>query len=408
MPDDPGVAPIVNLDKYQVGDALDIGAIVADLDRVAELQQIQKDRGEISVAWLLSRHPLLGGEYYRGLRPAALLNHKYGWHTAVCNAMGTTDDSPDGPLSFVTPNGHVMTPRVIVVRPVREWTRYWTERAQRNGQVVLVDLDDDIWSHETWGEADHYNEDQYDEWCWRADGWLVSTPRIRTRITELGAEHWEHKPPIVVAPNCYDPVGVGGGLLPRPGRTLGTRLWLSGRMTDDLALWRDLVAPLLRELDLSFVHVGDSTDPIPYGPRQGELPPTLVGDCGFPASRTILRPSVLLPEMHKSFTDVSIGVIMQSDHPYNAAKTETNAVELASMGLPLVAATNHPLYEKVPGRVPIDALEVRNRIVMLLEEDYWEEESRHARAWAQEIAAKREAEYLTAFTDLLRQVLHSR
>jgi hypothetical protein len=112
--------------------------------------------------------------------------------------------------------------------------------------------------------------------------------------------------------------------------------------------------------------------------------------------------------MHKSFTDVSIGVILQADHPYNAAKTETNAVELASMGLPLVAATNHPLYAKVPGRVDIDATAVRERIVALLEPDYWQEESARAREWANEIAVKRESEYLAAFTDLLSQVLHSR
>ena len=42
----------------------------------------------------------------------------------------------------------MIRPRIIVVRPIREWTLYWTERAHRNGQVVLVDLDDDIWSHD--------------------------------------------------------------------------------------------------------------------------------------------------------------------------------------------------------------------------------------------------------------------
>ena len=400
----------LDLSKYQNPDgALDLGAIVADLDRVAELQQAQQERAEISVAWLCGRHPLLGGEYYRGLRPAALLNHRYDWHTAVCNTMGTNDeDGPDGPLFFVTLNRHVITPKVIVIRPVREWTLYWTERAQRNGQLVLVDLDDDIWAHENFEENIRLSDDHYEEWCWKADGWLVSVPQIRRRVVELGAKHWKHAPPVVVAPNCYDPVGVGGGLLPQPGRRLGNRLWLSGRMGADLELWRTLVAPLLDELDLSFVHVGDSTDPIEYGPQEGQLPPSLVGDCGFLPERTILRPSAALPEMHKSFTDVSIGVILQADHPYNAAKTETNAVELASMGLPLVAATNHPLYAKVPGRVDIDATAVRERIVALLEPDYWQEESARAREWANEIAVKRESEYLAAFTDLLSQVLHSR
>jgi len=405
MPDGQAV---VDLDKYRVGEALDLGAIVADLDRVAEMQQARKGLGEVSVAWLCGRHPLLGGEYYRGLRPAALLNRRYDWHTAVCNTMGTTDDSPDGPLFFVTLNGHVITPKVIVIRPVREWTLYWTERAQRNGQLVLVDLDDDIWSHEEFEANIRSSDDHYEEWCWQADGWLVSVPQIRQRIMEEGAKHWAKgkHPPVVVAPNCYDPVGVGGGLLPRPGRRLGNRLWLSGRMAADLALWREMVAPLLDELDLTFVHVGDSTDPIEYGAHEGEAPPSFIGDCGFPAARTILRPTAALPEMHKSFTDVSIGVIMQADHPFNKAKTETNAVELASMGLPLCAATNHVLYRHVPGRVDIDPQAVRNRIVTLLDPETWEIESQKARAWATEVAVRREREYLDGFTTLLRKLLH--
>jgi hypothetical protein len=398
----------VDFSKYQNPDgALDLGAVVADLDRVAELQAGRKPEPEFSVAWLCGRHPLLGGEYYRGLRPAALLNRRYDWHTAVCNTMGTEDDKPDGPLFFVTLNGHVITPRVIVIRPIREWTAYWTERAQRNGQVVLVDLDDDIWAHENFEENIRLSDDHYEEWCWKADGWLVSVPQIRRRVLQLGREHWKHAPPVVVAPNCYDPVGVGGGLLPRPGRRLGNRLWLSGRMSADLELWRTLVAPLLEELDLTFVHVGDSTDPIEYGPQEGKLPPSFVADCGFPPSRTILRPQAALPEMHKSFSDVSIGVIVQADHPFNVAKTETNAVELASMGLPLVAATNHILYRTVPGRVSPDPTSVRGRIQELLDPVVWEEESQRARAWATEVAVKREGEYLAAFTDLLGVVLHS-
>ena len=399
-------APL-DLSKYQRGESLDLGAIVADLDRVGEMEKELKARAEISIAWLCGRHPLLGGEYYRALRPAALLNRKHGWHTAVCNTMGTEDGDPDGPLFFVTLNGHTIRPRIIVVRPIREWTLYWTERAHRNGQLVLVDLDDDIWSHDEFEENMRVSDDHYEEWCWAADGWLVSVPQIRRRVLRMGASHWDKAPPVLVAPNCYDPVGVGGGLLPQPGRRLGNRLWLSGRMPGDLALWRDLVAPLLEELDLSFVHVGDVTDPILYGPHEGEAPPSLIGDCGFPPARTILRPTAALPEMHKSFSDVSIGVIMQADHPYNAAKTETNAVELASMGLPLVAATNHILYRTVPGRVSPDPTSVRGRIQELLDPVVWEAESKRARAWAQEVAVKREREYLEAFDKLLA-VLQSR
>jgi hypothetical protein len=77
------------------------------------------------------------------------------------------------------------------------------------------------------------------------------------------------------------------------------------------------------------------------------------------------------------------------------------------MGLPLVAATNHILYRTVPGRVSPDPTSVRGRIEELLDPVVWEEESQRARAWATEVAVKREGEYLAAFTDLLGHVLHS-
>ena len=403
-------AQTVDISKYQVEDALDLGAIVRDLDRVAELQQTQKRLGEISVAWLASGHPLMGGEYYRGLRPAALLNHRYGWHTAVCDRMGTTDDE-EGPLSFVTPGegGHVMTPRIIVLRPIKQWSSYWSTRAHKNGQLLIADLDDDVWGHEDWGpNHDTFRgkptetDDDIDKWCWEVDGWLASTPVIKKRILEFGPGRWKKKPSIVVAPNCYDPTGVGGGMLPKPGRRLGTRLWLSGRMSGDLELWRELIAPLLTELDLTFVHVGQEVRNERVA-GSGE-PRSFVGSCGFPPHRTIARPTTVLPLMHKSFSDVSIGVIIQADHAYNAAKTEASAVELASMGLPLVAATNHPLYKKIPGRVEIDPQAVRDRIEALLDPEVWEIESKRARAWATETAVKREAEYLAAFETLIGQM----
>ena len=174
-----------------------------------------------------------------------------------------------------------------------------------------------------------------------------------TRVSD-GSEHWDKAPPILVAPNCYDPVGVGGGLLPQPGgRSVtgcGSRDGCQAISPCGGTWWHRCFESSTCPSSTS----GTPPTPSPTVPARG-APPSLVGDCGFPPARTILRPSVLLPEMHKSFTDVSIGVIMQSDHPYNAAKTETNAVELASMGLPLVAATNHTLYRNVPGRVPIDA-----------------------------------------------------
>ena len=336
------------------------------------------------IAYLCTRNVFMGGEYYRATRAAALLNRNFGWGTAVCDRMATSIDDDGGKLSFVTPNDMVVTPDIIVIRPVAEWRQHWSDQARENGQIVVADLDDDVFSHPVWDSAVAPPEDYYNEWVWNVDAMLVSTPYLKKRLEDLG-----HKAPVFVAPNLYDPHGLAAH--PGPGRIIGTRLWLSGRMSGDLEMYGELFKPLLEELDLTWLHLGA---------EKGHS----FTDEGWDPARLIERQSVIIPYFPRALEGLSLGAIAMSDHPYNLAKTETHAFELAAMGVPLVAASTHILYKNIPGCVAPTADAVRERVTALLEPMFWREESAKARQWARRIAARNEAEHLVAITQMVKQL----
>ena len=329
------------------------------------------------LCYLVSRNPLMGGEYYRATRPAALLSRNFGWGTAVSDRMGTVEDG--GRLSFLTPDNMIVTPNIIILRPIREWTQEWTDQAHANGQLVVADLDDDVWAHQDWEGVPRPNDDHFDDWFWGVDAVLVSTLYLKKKLIERG-----HKAPIYIAPNCYDPYGLQ--MDAQPGRTIGTRLWLSGRMDGDLEMYDELIQPLLEDLDLTFLHVGAED-----GHR--------FTDRGWNPDRLFESGSVPIPLLPQALANLSIGAICMSDHPYNLAKTETHAAELAALGVPLVAISNHKLYRNIPGRV--DAGGVRERVRNLLNPTYWASESERTKAWARQIAIENESAHMNALLSLL-------
>ncbi len=339
-----------------------------------------------SIAYLCARHPLLGGEYYRAFRPALLAAHKWGWETAACTQMGTVEDNDGGKLSFITPNNTVVTPEIIVVRPIREWRQHWTDQAHANGQLVIADLDDDVWMHDDFEGLKVTAPDNYDEWFWNVDAVIASTRHMAKRIREMG-----HKSPVVVAPNCYDPYGLNS--TPRPGNMIGTRLWMSGRMEADLVLYDQLIQPLLEDLDLRFLHVGADEEQGRFIHR------------GWDDNRLVERRSVVIPLLAEALQGMSVGTICMADHPYNDAKTETHAIELASGGIPLVAASNHPLYKNVPGRVDPNPYAVRSRVASLLDSEHWMKESDRARKWARGVSAKSENSHMESLLKVVNLLL---
>lgn len=337
-----------------------------------------------SLAYLCARNPLMGGEYYRATRPGALANWKWQWQTAVCTEMATAEEG--GKLSFVTPNKTIVTPEIIVVRPIQEWAQHWTDQAHANGQFVVADLDDDLWAHDRYDELQAESPDNYMEWFPNVDAVMVSTKYLAKRVREMG-----HKAPVYVAPNCYDPFGMNSS--PQPGDIIGTRLWMSGRMEPDLVLYDTLIQPLLEEFNLRFLHVGASEEAGRFTDR------------GWDEERLIERHSVPITMFAQVLGGLSIGTICMSEAPYNIAKTETHAVELAAMGVPLVAASNHDLYKNIPGRVEIDKDAVHDRVKDLLDPYYWLKESDRARTWARKISVKSEQQHLGALLSMVNKIL---
>ncbi len=286
--------------------------------------------------------------------------------------------SPDrGRLVFSTPDGQAIAPDVIVVRPIREWRQSWTDWAHDAGQIVIADLDDDVWAHEDWTPDSRPDDDNYEEWCFGVDAFLVSTPRIAWRVRERG-----YAGSIYVAPNCYDPWGMQGR--PEPlaeTRRIGTRLWLSGRMSADLALYDELILPQLADLDLAFVHIGAE-------------PGQRFTDRGWPQDRLVEQPAVPLPLMGRALSEMSVGCVVMGDHEFNRAKTETIGVEMGGAGLPLLAATDHRLYIQCPGRVEPTVAAVRKRLVSLMDPVLWRRESERAVIWARAVAERGERRHM--------------
>jgi hypothetical protein len=362
----------------------------------------------LTVAYAVGRNPLQGGEYYRALRPAALSSRDLGWHTAVCERLGSVEGS-NKIVGQAYGGTHILEPDVWIIRPIGRETEgsvqflEMVDGMHSAGQIVIADLDDDLWAHEDWSDDREGTDDRFEDWCWEVDGWLASTPYLADRITAIAARRHKPAPRILVAPNCYDPVILGMNSHPTPGYRIGTRLWLSGRMSHDLEIYRDCYTPLLEELDLSFVHIGREADVI-EGP--GAHARNFVDDCDMPADRVIELPSTTIPELGRILgSTVNIAAIAIADHPFNRAKTETHAIEVASAGLPMVAATTLSIYDGIPGKVDPTPTAVRERVEYLLDRKSWHEESDRARKWARKTSVRCERTHIVALQSLVKELL---
>jgi hypothetical protein len=219
---------------------------------------------------------------------------------------------------------------------------------------------------------------------------LVSTEPIVESLRRQGYDK-----PIAVAPNCYDAFGPAhiSGYAAGPGTRIGTRLFVSGRMSRDLELYDELVYPLLEEMGLTFVHVGANIE---------------TGDTfearGWSLDRIEQHPVMPGPLMCEVLSTLSVGMICLGVHPYNKAKTLTHPAELAACGLPFVAATDDPLYNSVPGRVPATLGAVRDRLKRLSEPAYWKAEQRRALEWVRILAYRSEKAHLEAVSSLISEV----
>lgn len=371
----------------------------------------------IKVAWLCARNPFQGGEYYRATRPAALSSAKFGWHTAVAFQVG---DVPDNPRVHVqTPNGFSMDPDVLILRPIGKASEEssWSmeslvEKAQKAGQYVIADLDDDIWAHEDWPEDDRPNDDHYEDWCWKVDAFLVSTEHLKRTVqrhakvecAKLGREQVH----VYVAPNCFDPFGMSQGSGPVPGSRFGTRAWLHGRMTPDLEMYRELVGSFLQAPNSgSWVHIGADEKSDPTKPGAGSHGISSFAELGFPRERLLEIPSTDLRMLGRVLkVAISVGVFCVAEHPYNEAKTLTQPFELAAAGLPLMAISGLELYREVPGWTAPYSSTILKRIDTLYSDEAWLRESKAAQEWAADLAKRSERDYLGTIRGVVTKLMH--
>ncbi len=406
--------PGTEAEKTAMRDAY-LELVAMDDARVAEMKPAPKPIEDmLTVGYAVSRHPLMGGEYYRAVRPAALASRDFGWHTLVAQQLGTMEGSKSKKIAGQAyGGGHVVEPDVWIIRPVGKNALEGgaplaeiVDQMHAGGQKVICDLDDDVWAHQDWDEDRAGTDDQFEEWCWKSDAWLASTPFLADRIRLIGKGRGHDDPRVVVAPNCFDPFGLGHESHPIAGRRLGTRLWLSGRMSGDLDIYRDCFAPLLNELDLSFVHIGrESLSGWTEGPGQHFR--DFVNDADMPRERVMELPSTTIPEMGRILgASINIGTIAMDDHKFNWAKTQTHAVELCSAGLPVVAATSLDLYSDVPGRVNPNPTDVRARVKYLLDAHNWQGASDKARIWARKTSVRCEATHMRALQSIVTELVN--
>ena len=388
--------PVMRNTEGQVVDSLeDLLKDINEDDRRAILEHhgsapagYQPDDNALMVTWLINRHPYAGGDYYRAFRPAALASAHFGWHTSLGDKVTTLRDEPDGRLGCVTPSPadpKVFFSDVIVVRPIANAMP--VAQAHANGQLVIADVDDDPWAHEDLRDPTLVTnqEEHYLEWLGDCDAWLCSTRYLCQRLRDEGFRADR----VYYAPNLYDPTALAAD--PKPGRRLGTRLWLGGRQTADVTMYDELIYPLLDKLDLSFTHIG-AMDNL-AAPKIGQKARR---SFGWDTPRLIERPSMLIPDMAAELGRISIGTICMSDVPYNRAKTETHAAELGLAGLPLVSASPHELYRRIPGTVALTPAAVERRVRELLTPETWWVESKRIRQWARSLAIQNESAYLEA------------
>lgn len=366
----------------------------------------------LTIGWAVAKNPFLGGEYYRAYRPAALSSRDFGWHTAVIQQIGSVEGSNKVAGAPWGNPQHVIEPDVWIIRPLgkeeagSDWTlQAMVERCHAAGQAVIADLDDDVWAHEDWTEDREGTDDKFETWCWEVDGWLVSTPYMKERVELIAQRRGKPVPKVLVAPNCFDPVGLGHESHPIPGRRIGTRLWLSGRMSGDLEIYKECYTPLLEELDLTFVHIGkEVAGTFTEGP--GLHLRSFANDCDMPQDRLLELGSTTIPEMGKLLgATINIATIAMADQPFNYAKTQTHAVEVAAAGLPIVAATTLSIYKDVPGRIDPTPAAVKERVEYLLEPHHWHAESERSRVWARKTSVRCEALYARALQSMVRELI---
>src|ERR1039458_9383705 len=99
-----------NRDRRSVSNVIEMNRVKTADDLLKYVDDDDKKTTEpppLTVSWMLNRHPLLGGDYYRAYRAAVLASARFGWATSVADRMMAStgiEGAPEGKLGFITPN----------------------------------------------------------------------------------------------------------------------------------------------------------------------------------------------------------------------------------------------------------------------------------------------------------------
>lgn len=309
------------------------------------------------------RSVVFGGEnqgaaqrYFRAEIPSRSLS-LFGWKASVANLVlapkGLAEISIDPRLRAidVPPVGEswpeigeppdIITLRLmddVDVTDLENWRRSVIDmpgsitRARKAGQVVLYDLDDDIWNIPDWSPAKNakhaitaksraYDLEVIEANIASCDGVLVSTPQVERSLKEHvpSANVW-------VMRSGIDPTDWGAVKEPRERLRIG---WMCPSMAYEVHIEHIIPAlALLNDVDAEFCHLG-------WIPEKDEECRKMWEKLGV--SRVHAVPWQPFGDIYPELAQCDLALIPRAYSPFAEGHSHSSGLEWASSGVPFVA-----------------------------------------------------------------------
>jgi hypothetical protein len=373
------------------------------------------------------RSACFGGEakgsaqrYFRAEIPAQALS-QYGWRTDVSNYV-LTPQTPwelkrdarfrgwDGGNSLIPPRT-VMTLRIVdnlVGDPEKGWVDNGVksmpesiERAREAGQVILCDVDDDLWHIPAWSpthKSHHplnrkvrsYDLEAINGNMAAADGVLCSTPYLADIVKEQVPTAVTHVMRPGINPAVYRPRA------PHERLRVG---WMGG-MSHHLPHLRTMQIALdvLEKYDAEFMMLGKI---------EGDNSEFLLSE--IPCAKGTM-PWGPIDELPEKLAQVDIGIIPRVPSDFNEGQSVTSGLQYAAAGIPFLVSPSAE-YERLAnlgaGKICRTIDDWRRELADLLEyEDYRTSEAERAKECVSEAFGLKATG--SAYHDLFEELLDGR
>lgn len=254
-------------------------------------------------------------------------------------------------------------PDVVVLRLLDQDESVSIRRARRNGQLVYVDLDDDVWAVPEWNAASRtlkrsgeflypdrlelaqvmgarirsVDLDYLEANIQAATGVLCSTPAVAASVLEACG-------PVAVHV-CRN--GIDAGLYERPRPVLEHRPlrlgWMGAVQQGTAEALRDVaegITAALEQTGAMFVHLGGS------GPELAEL-------LGIPLERFAYVPWAKSSALGAMLARIDVGMVCRRPGPFTAAQSNVSGLSFMAAGVPF-AATNTAEYQRTPASLVLE------------------------------------------------------